>query len=102
MREYNLDSDAENIFLVNFSEIESRLDPYYHKSVFKQIGLKTGEGNFTTFKKEAVKIFSGITPKSKGSAYTSEILGIPFVRSGDFSQENIINFGVMDKIHAKK
>lgn len=92
MREYNLDSDAENIFLVNFSEIESRLDPYYHKSVFKQIGLKTGEGNFTTFKKEAVKIFSGITPKSKGSAYTSEILGIPFVRSGDFSQENIINF----------
>ena len=87
--------DKEKIFIVNRSEIEGRLDPHYNKPEYlelMQILSSIREKiKITTIKKNSCVIFSGITPKSGGDAYVQHD-GIPFVRSGDFSDTNEIDF----------
>jgi len=46
----------------------------------------------------STSVFSGITPKSKGDSYTTISDGIAFVRSGNFSQDNIIDFNKLNYI----
>ena len=84
--------NKDKIFLVNLSEIEGRLDPYYFHPKFKIINEKLPQSKQTKLKEISTNIFSGITPKSGGEAYTSPDNGIPFIRSGDFSEENTIDF----------
>lgn len=102
MSTFQLDNtyiDDNRLFLINLSDIEGRLDPYYYKKDFKIIDEKFLRIPHTTFKKASIKIFSGITPKSKSDSYTTkEEGGIPFIRSGDFSQDNIIDFNKINYI----
>lgn len=85
--------DKNKIFIVNRSEIEGRLDAHYNKPMYSGIWhrLSSLPVTLTTLKDNSKNIFSGITPKSGGDAYVLTD-GIPFVRSGDFSDNNIINF----------
>lgn len=85
--------DKNKIFIINRSEINLRLDPYYNKPMFSEIWHKLSSITIplTSLRDNSQCIFSGITPKSKGDAYVLE-QGIPFVRSGDFSDNNEIDF----------
>lgn len=82
-------------FVVQKKEIIGRLDPYYNLPKFKDLYklLKERPYSLSTLRKESKSIFSGTTPLSGGDAYTYTIQnGIPFIRSGDFSEENEIDF----------
>ena len=85
--------DKNKIFIVNRSEIEGRLDAHYNKPTYSEIWHKLYSLSIplTTLKNNSENIFSGITPKSGGDAYVLAD-GIPFVRSGDFSDVNVIDF----------
>lgn len=85
--------DQNKIFIVKRSELEGRLDAHYYKPMYSDIWhiLSSLSVPLTTLKDNSKSIFSGITPKSGGDAYVSTN-GIPFVRSGDFSDTNIIDF----------
>ena len=93
---YNVPQHIDNnkIFIVQRSEIEGRIDPHYNKPEYIELYslLKSLKCNLSTLKEESYAIFSGITPKSGGDAYSSEADAIPFVRSGDFSDTNTIDF----------
>lgn len=86
--------DKNKVFIVNRSEIDGRIDPHYYKPEYIELYslLKSLKCNLSTLKEESYAIFSGITPKSGGDAYSSEADAIPFVRSGDFSDTNTIDF----------
>lgn len=86
--------NKDKIFIVNRSEIEGRIDPHYNKPEYIELYslLKSLKCKLSTLKEESYAIFSGITPKSGGDAYSSEPDAIPFVRSGDFSDTNTIDF----------
>ena len=96
--------DKDKIFIVKKSEIEGRLDPHYNQPLYMELWNKllSIPAKITTIKESCINIFSGITPKSGGDAYT-ENQGIPFVRSGDFSETNEIDFSklllIKDNIH---
>lgn len=85
--------DNNKIFIVNRSEIEGRLDAHYNKPMYSKIWQKLFSLStpLTTLKDNCEDIFSGITPKSGGDAYVLSN-GVPFVRSGDFSDANVIDF----------
>jgi len=86
--------DNNKIFLVQRSEIEGRLDPHYYKPEFVELyeKLENLPCGLSSLRHESYSIFSGITPKSGSDAYSLEPDSIPFVRSGDFSETNQIDF----------
>ena len=86
--------DKNKIFIVQRSEIEGRLDPQYNLPEYSKLYcvLNSLPCKISSLKEESLAIFSGITPKSGGDAYTSEANGVPFVRSGDFTETNLIDF----------
>ena len=86
--------DNNKIFIVRRSEIEGRLDPQYNLPEYSKLYcvLNSLPCKISSLKEESLAIFSGITPKSGGDAYTSEANGVPFVRSGDFTETNLIDF----------
>ena len=83
----------DKVFIVHKSEIDRRLDPHYNSPSYCELWhkLMSITVKITSLKKECVSIFSGITPKSGADAYTT-VGGIPFLRSGDFSETNEIDF----------
>lgn len=86
--------DENKYFLINRGQIKKRLDPYYFKKEFidQEVYLNSLGNRVSVIRNSAIRIFSGLTPLSKGDAYTSKELGIPFIRSGDYSEDNIIDF----------
>ena len=97
--------NPNRIFILQKSEIEKRLDPYFYLPKFKIIIEK-----FKTIPNQRLsliseKIFSGSTPLSGGDAYTDKKNGIAFIRSGDFSIDGSINFDdlvyIKPEIHEK-
>ena len=98
--------DKDKIFIVRKSDIDRRLDPHYNRPSYYMLWQKLMSipAKLTTLKKESSCIFSGITPKSGGDAYTIDN-GIPFLRSGDFSETNEIKFSellhIKENIHNK-
>lgn len=86
--------DKNKIFIIQRSEIEGRLDPHYNTPEYSELysELNSLPCKISSLKEESTAIFSGITPRSGGDAYTSEANGVPFVRSGDFTETNFIDF----------
>ncbi len=85
----------KRIFFTKSSEISSgRFDPHYFSPKFfgLQKILQAKNIEFVKLFSSSKKIFSGITPLSGGESYTTKELGIPFVRSGDYSIQNEIDF----------
>lgn len=86
--------NKNKIFIVNRSEIAGRWDPHYNKPEYSELysTLKKRPFVLSHLREESYSIFSGITPKSGGDAYSEGEDSIPFVRSGDFSETNQIDF----------
>ncbi len=85
----------KRIFFTKSSEISSgRFDPHYFSPKFFGLRkiLQAKNIEFVKLLSSSKKIFSGITPLSGGESYTTKELGIPFVRSGDYSIQNEIDF----------
>ena len=90
------------IFLVNRSELEARLDPYYSQEYFKEAFNALARGNYPLYSIKSLSslITSGITPKSGGEAYTDDKeTGIPFIRSGNIDING--NFDFEDLLYLK-
>lgn len=87
------DIDPNKIFLVNFSRLEGRMDPHYNKPVYTELwqSLSSRTYPLSSIRSNSLYIFSGITPPSGSDAYV-QVDGIPFVRSGDFTETNEIDF----------
>ena len=91
--------NKDKIFIVKKSEIKGRLDPHYNQPLYIELWNKllSIPSKITTLRESSISIFSGITPKSGGEAYTYN-QGVPFVRSGDFSETNEIDFSQLLQI----
>lgn len=90
------------MFLVNRSELEARLDPYYSQEYFKEAFNALARGNYPLYSIKILSslITSGITPKSGGEAYTDDKeTGIPFIRSGNIDING--NFDFEDLLYLK-
>lgn len=89
------------IFIVQRSETESRLDSHYNMPEYRELfgTLESSGCKLSSLRQESITIFSGTTPKSGGEAYCSVSNAIPFVRSGDFSDTNQIDFS--ETLHIK-
>lgn len=85
--------DNNKIFILNRSMIGRRLDPHYNKPIFTELWQSLSNQNYplSSIRSNSLSIFSGITPKSGSDAYV-QVDGIPFVRSGDFTETNEIDF----------
>lgn len=86
-------------FIIPKYELKNRWDPYYNLPRFMDLyeKLQKCPHHLSTLKQESSAIFSGTTPLSGGDAYTMHN-GIPFIRSGDFSEDNIIDFSKVIRI----
>lgn len=84
--------NPDKVFIINRSELGGRIDPYFFKKEFDVISDKLSQVKILPLKKASIKIFSGITPLSGGDSYTDRENGIAFIRSGDYSEDNIIDF----------
>lgn len=90
------------MFLVNRSELDTRLDPYYSQDYFKEAFNALARGNYPSYSIKSLSslITSGITPKSGGDAYTDDKeTGIPFIRSGNIDING--NFDFEDLLYLK-
>ncbi|MBU1037322.1 restriction endonuclease subunit S [Patescibacteria group bacterium] len=82
-------------FSVWNSKLEGRIDPHYYKPEFISFIKSFDDSPFEVrdLFEIAEKITSGATPKSGGSAYTKDYsTGVPFIRSGEISEDEKIDF----------
>jgi len=83
MFELNSDIDDNKIFLVNFSELDNRLDPVFYS---KNLNLN----NFIKLKK--IAFVKGGKRIPKGFSYSSEETDYLYLRVSDFTTDNGINW----------
>lgn len=85
----------DRLFTINKNTLENRWDPYYSQKYFREAfaDLESCKYPIVNLKTIAKLITSGITPKSKGDAYTEDKeMGVPFIRSGNISIEGELDF----------
>lgn len=77
-------------FGVGRGDLESRLDPFYHKPEFKDTIQRLEERGYriTLFGDIITEMSGGATPKAKGEAYTDSS-GVPFLRIQNITEEGI-------------
>lgn len=95
-------TEKDTFFYTNFSKVSSgRIDPYCHQIEFEELeqALKDGKYEIKSFRQLAKKITSGTTPKSGGDDYTNCDSGIPFIRSGEINEFDVIDFN--DVVYVK-
>jgi type I restriction enzyme, S subunit len=83
-------------------DVKGRLDPHFYSPEYVIVVNALINGKYPTksLKELSEPIVSGETPKAKGSAYTTAEEGIPFIRSGDLTDENTIDYS--DILYIKK
>jgi len=93
-------SDSPLVFVVERKNLEKRIDVKYYEPKYRHTYEKLGQSQFelVTLEEISKKIFSGITPLSGGPDYVTEEGGIPFVRSGNITEDDEINFEEMKHI----
>lgn len=80
------------VFAIRVGQIKTRLDSYSNQPRFRKLIqlLQSHEFPVAQLSSVATDIFSGITPKSGGNAYTDELQGIPFIRSGEITKDGSV------------
>lgn len=88
------------MFLLRRGDAKKRLDPYFYQPKFLALEkfINSSSLPFVPLRTKAQRIFSGITPLSGGDAYTTAENGVAFVRSGDFSDANTLDFESLNYI----
>ena len=85
------DTVQSRCFVRPFSEVTGgRFDPHFQDPKFDSMVDILNSVNAQPLALLSANIFSGITPKSGGDAYTEDDDGIAFVRSGDFNEDKTI------------
>lgn len=79
----------KKVFAICLGQIKSRLDSHSNQPRFRKLieVLKSHKFPCVTLSSVTTDIFSGITPKSGGDAYTDQLGGIPFIRSGEITKD---------------
>lgn len=85
--ELNSEVNNEKCFILNRSEIERRLDPFYYIPSIKKLEEQVKNKGSIPLRKFVEKISSGATPKTdeKEKYYSDEENGIPFLRVQNLS-----------------
>lgn len=86
--------NKNKVFLVNRSEIEGRLDPFYYKPEYMQVEKVLKKLGAVPLRKYVLGIASGATPKTDEveKYYSNKENGIPFLRVQNLSPTSILNF----------
>jgi hypothetical protein len=96
MAEFKL-SDKVNpnkVFLLQTSELEKRLDPFYYIPELKELEEKVREKNVEPLRHFVKSVSSGATPKTaeKEKYYSDKENGIPFLRVQNLSSTGILDY----------
>lgn len=86
------------VFAVKRGDIEKRIDPHANHPKFQVIFNRLKKYTVLPLKDYATNIFSGITPKSGGDAYTESEDGVLFVKSGCLSNDGYITIDETSRI----
>jgi type I restriction enzyme S subunit len=79
--------DSSQAFAVRRSAISARADAHYNQPHFRRLAAMILGRHGSHLRELSSVIFSGTTPLSGGTAYTSKELGVPFVRSGEITSD---------------
>ena len=94
MNEFKLSAsvDKNKMFILNRSEIEKRLDPFYYIPQIAELEEKVKLHNPKPLRNFVVSVSSGATPKTTESEkyYSDEENGIPFLRVQNLSPTGFI------------
>jgi restriction endonuclease S subunit len=94
-------------YAVRVGAIGKKIDPYSNQHRFRELFKLLGSSGLKSKKLKdlSVLIFSGTTPKSGGDAYICNGNGIPFIRSGEITEDgsisNEIELYIKPEIHTK-
>jgi type I restriction enzyme, S subunit len=97
----------QQIFAIQVGQIKSRLDSYSNQPRFRKLiqTLQSHQFPCSQLSAVATDIFSGVTPKSGGDAYTDKLKGIPFIRSGEITKDGSVvednTLFIKSEIHEK-
>lgn len=86
------------VFAVKRGDIQKRFDPHANHPKFQIVFSRLEKYTVVPLKDYAESIFSGITPKSGGDAYTEKEDGILFVKSGCLSTDGSLTIDMTSKI----
>ncbi len=98
--------DERKVFAVQLSSLGKRVDPYSNQSRFRKLFayIRASKYRVATFKELAARIFSGVTPLSKGDAYVPPPDGVRFIRSGEITSDGEVTANsevhLCDAIHS--
>jgi type I restriction enzyme S subunit len=82
-------------YAVTLGALGRRFDPYANQPKFTiNFAALKAKCNMTALSCLSSSIFSGITPKSGGEAYTNADLGVPFIRSGNINSDGTVTTDV--------
>lgn len=94
-----------NAYAVRIRSLDRRIDAYSNQSRFKKLFsyIQSSHYRVATLRELASRIFSGITPLSKGDAYVLPPSGVRFVRSGEITGDGEVtptsDVHISDTVH---
>lgn len=86
------------MFAVNRGNIKKRFDPHANHPKFQKLFNRLEKYKILPLRDFAENIFSGITPKSGGEAYTENDDGVLFIKSGCLSNDGLLTIDTTSKI----
>lgn len=86
------------VFAVKRGDVEKRFDPHANHPKFQAIFSSLKKYTILPLSDYAECIFSGMTPKSGGDAYTESEEGILFIKSGGLSNDGRLTIDPTSKI----
>jgi len=90
----NTDINANKVFILNRSELEKRLDPFYYIPEIKELEKQVRKNDIKPLRDYVVSVSSGATPKTaeKEKYYSDKENGIPFLRVQNLSPTGILDY----------
>lgn len=84
--------DPDKVFIINTSEIEKRLDPFYYLPEITELEKKVQKNNPKPLRHFVLSVASGATPKTveKEKYYSDKENGIPFLRVQNLSPTGVL------------
>lgn len=91
---FNSDLDSEKCFILNRSELEKRLDPFYYVPSIRELDNKIQNSGAKPLRHFIKSLSSGATPKTaeKEKYYSDKENGIPFLRVQNLSPTGFLEF----------
>jgi len=89
---YDVNREAQ-YYAITRGAIGKKIDAYSNQQKFRELFklLNTSNLNSKKLSDLSILIFSGSTPKSGGDSYTRDKIGIPFIRSGEITEDGSVS-----------